>query len=89
MGGMDNDGLHKFTYRLREFFADLLRLVAPALAAELDLDRAEELPTALRRAGAKRLPAAPGRPGVARAVAQGRRGRQGRSGGAPDRRVCQ
>ena len=43
---MDNDSLHKFTYRVREFFADLLRLVAPALAAELDFDRAEELPTA-------------------------------------------
>ena len=42
---MDNDSLHKFTYRVREFFADLLRLVAPALAAELDFDRAEELPT--------------------------------------------
>lgn len=43
---MDNDSLHKFTYRLCEFLADLLRLVAPALAAELDFDRAEELPTA-------------------------------------------
>ena len=43
---MDNDGIHKFAYRNRELFADLLRLVAPALAAELDLDRAEELPAA-------------------------------------------
>ena len=42
---MDNDSLHKFTYRVREFFADLMRLVAPALAVELDFDRAEELPT--------------------------------------------
>ena len=42
---MDNDGIHKFAYRLAEFFADLLRLVAPALAAELDFGRAEQLPT--------------------------------------------
>ena len=42
---MDNDGIHKFAYRLAEFFADLLRLVAPALAAELDFARAEQLPT--------------------------------------------
>lgn len=38
---MDNDGIHKFAYRLRALFADLLRLVAPAL----DFARAEELPT--------------------------------------------
>ena len=43
---MDNDGVHKFAYRHRELFADLLRLVAPALAAELDFARAEELPAA-------------------------------------------
>ena len=42
---MDNDGLHKFAYRHREFFADLVRLAAPALAAELDFARAELLPT--------------------------------------------
>ena len=42
---MDNDGLHKFAYRRREFFADLVRLAAPALAAELDFARAELLPT--------------------------------------------
>ena len=42
---MDNDGLHKFAYRRREFFADLMRLAAPALAAELDFARAELLPT--------------------------------------------
>ena len=43
---MDNDGIHKFAYRLRALFADLLRLVAPALAAELDFAQAAELPTA-------------------------------------------
>ena len=48
---MDNDGLHKLTYRLREFFADLLCLVAPALAAELDFDRVEDTADCLRRAG--------------------------------------
>ena len=44
-GGMDNDGIHKFAYRLRALFTDLLRLVAPALEKELDFDRAVELPT--------------------------------------------
>ena len=43
---MENDAIHKFTYCHRDLFADLLRLVAPALAAELDFDRAEELPAA-------------------------------------------
>ena len=43
---MDNDGIHKFAYRHPELFADLVRLVAPALAAELDFSRAEELPAA-------------------------------------------
>ena len=43
---MENDAIHKFTYRHRALFADLVRLVAPALAAELDFDRAEELPAA-------------------------------------------
>ena len=56
VGGMDNDGIHKFAYRHRELFADLLRLAAPALAAELDFARAEELPTAY---------AEPGRDGIA------------------------
>lgn len=36
---MDNDAIHKFAYRLREFFADLLRFAVP----ELDLDAAEEV----------------------------------------------
>ena len=43
--------MHKFTYRCRELFADLLRLAAPALAAELDFARAEELPTAYAESG--------------------------------------
>ena len=43
---MDNDGIHKFGYGHRDLFADLLRLVAPELAAELDFARAEELPAA-------------------------------------------
>ena len=42
---MDNDGIHKFAYRLGAMFADLLRLAVPALAAELDFTRAELLPT--------------------------------------------
>ena len=42
---MDNDGIHKFAYRLRALFTDLLRLVAPALEKELDFDLAVELPT--------------------------------------------
>ena len=53
-GGMDNDGLHKFAYRLRAMFADLLRLAVPALAAELDFARAELLPTShVAAAGAR------------------------------------
>ena len=43
---MDNDAIHKLGYRQREFFADLLRLVVPELAAELDLDAAEEVSAA-------------------------------------------
>ena len=50
-GGMNNDGMHKFAYRRRELFADLLRLAAPALAAELDFAQAEELPTAYAELG--------------------------------------
>ena len=51
---MDNDGLHKFAYRLREVFADLLRLAVPALAAELDFTRAQLLPTSsVAAAGAR------------------------------------
>ena len=42
---MDNDGIHKLAYQLRELFADLLRLVAPELAADLDFERAKELAT--------------------------------------------
>ena len=52
---MDNDGIHKFGYRHRELFADLLRLVAPALAAELDFARAEELPAAYVRPASRRF----------------------------------
>ena len=52
---MDNDGIHKFGYRHRELFADLLRLVAPALAAELDFARAEELPAAYVRPAGRRF----------------------------------
>ena len=43
-GAMDNDGIHKFAYQHVAVFADLLRLAAPALAAELDFARAERLP---------------------------------------------
>ena len=43
---MDNDGIHKFGYGHRDLFADLMRLVAPDLAAELDFARAVELPAA-------------------------------------------
>ena len=43
---MDNDSIHKLGYRYREFFADLLRLAVPGLAAELDLDAAEEVSAA-------------------------------------------
>ena len=51
---MDNDGLHKFAYRLREVFADLLCLAVPALAAELDFTRAQLLPTSsVAAAGAR------------------------------------
>ena len=52
---MDNDGIHKFGYRHRELFADLLRLVAPALAAELDFVRAEELSAAYVRPAGRRF----------------------------------
>ena len=52
---MDNDGIHKFGYRHRELFADLLRLVAPALAAELDFARAKELPAAYVRPAGRRF----------------------------------
>ena len=52
---MDNDGLHKFAYRRREFFADLMRLAVPALAAELDFARAELLPTSSVAAAGDRL----------------------------------
>ena len=51
---MDNDGIHKFAYGHEALFADLLHLAVPALAAELDLARAELLPTALVSAGAAR-----------------------------------
>ena len=41
---MDNDSIHKFAYQHVLVFADLLRLAVPALAAELDFARAEQLP---------------------------------------------
>ena len=53
---MEHDGVHKFGYRHRELFADLLRLVAPALAAELDFARAEEVPAAYVRRAHDRFP---------------------------------
>ena len=43
---MDNDGVDKFGYGHRDLFADLMWLVAPDLAAELDFARAEGLPAA-------------------------------------------
>ena len=43
---MDNDSIHKLGYRQRPLFADLLRLAVPGLAAELDLDAAEEVSAA-------------------------------------------
>lgn len=52
---MENDAIHKFTYRHRALFADLMRLVAPALAAELDFDRAVELPAAYVEAAGERF----------------------------------
>ena len=52
---MDDDGIHKFAYGHDVLFADLLRLVSPALAAELDFTRAELLPTALVSAGGSRM----------------------------------
>ena len=52
---MDDDGIHKFAYGHDVLFADLLRLVSPALAAELDFTRAELLPTALVSAGETRM----------------------------------
>ena len=54
--------MHKFTYQHLGFFADL-RLAVPALAAELDFARAEQLPTS-------RIAAAGGR-GAAGAVVDG------------------
>ena len=53
---MDNDGIHKFAYRHRALFADLVRLVAPALAAELDFAHAEELPAAYVQPAGDRFP---------------------------------
>ena len=53
--GMDHDGIHKLAYRLRAMFADLLRLVVPALAEALDLDRAEEVSAAHVGVGADGL----------------------------------
>lgn len=38
--------MHKLAYRLRQLFADLLRLLVPAVAEALDLDQAEELSAA-------------------------------------------
>ena len=52
---MDNDGIHKFAYRRPELFADLVRLVAPAVAAELDFASAEELPAAYVQPAGDRL----------------------------------
>ena len=52
---MDNDGIHKFAYGHREVFADMLRLVAPALEAEFDFERAEELPAAYVRPASGRF----------------------------------
>ena len=52
---MDDDGIHKFAYGHDALFADLLRLMSPALAAELDFTRAELLPTALVSAGGSRM----------------------------------
>ena len=52
---MDNDGIHKFAYGHDALFADLMRLAAPALAAELDFTRAELLPTSHVSAGAPRM----------------------------------
>ena len=46
---MDNDGIHKFAHGHREVFVDMLRLVAPALEAEFDFDRAAPLPAAYVR----------------------------------------
>ena len=53
---MEHDGIHKFGYRHRELFADLMWLVAPALAAELDFARAEEVPVAYVRRAHDRFP---------------------------------
>ena len=52
---MDNDGIHKFAYGHRAVFADLLRLVAPALEAEFRFERAEELPAAYVQPGRDRF----------------------------------
>ena len=53
---MEHDGIHKFGYRHRELFADLVWLVAPALAAELDFARAEEVPVAYVQRAHDRFP---------------------------------
>ena len=53
---MEHDGIHKFGYRHRELFADLMWLVAPALAAELDFARAEEVPVAYVQRAHDRFP---------------------------------
>ena len=53
---MDNDGIHKFAYRHRALFADLVRLVAPALADELEFAQAEELPAAYVQPAGDRFP---------------------------------
>ena len=55
MALMDDDGIHKFAYGHDVLFADLVRLVSPALAAELDFTRAELLPAALVSAGETRV----------------------------------
>ena len=43
---MDNDSIHKFAYRHPDLFADLLRLIVPALAPELDFAAAKEISAA-------------------------------------------
>ena len=53
--GMDHDGIHKLAYRLRQLFADLLRLLVPAVADALDFDQAEEVSAAYVGVGADGL----------------------------------
>ena len=43
---MYNDSIHKFAYRHPDLFADLLRLIVPALAPELDFAAAKEISAA-------------------------------------------